>query len=255
MTSRSENPGKPENPGTGPILALDAGGHACSAALWQPGGQPGGQPAGRSRAQSGAVLAQETQEISHGQAAALMPMIERVMHRAGVAYTDLARIAVAVGPGGFTGIRVAIATARGLGLAAKVPVIGISSFQAAANVDVKDRAQRRLFVLIDSRREETYFAELDARLDLIGAPRILMPAEVVALIAPAAPALVLGDGAALIDSTAAGKFPDGIAIRPTRVDAVAVAALAADPDRRFDLPPLPVYLRPPDVSKPKETAR
>lgn len=242
MTSRSENPGKPENPVAGPILALDAGGHACSAALWQSGGQ------------SGAVLAQETEDISHGQAAALMPMIERVMHRAGVAYTDLARIAVAVGPGGFTGIRVAIATARGLGLAANVPVIGISSFQAAANIAAKDRAQHRLFVLIDSRREEPYFAELDARLNLVGSPQILMPAEAVALIAAAAPALVLGDGAALI-STTAGRLPDGITIRPTRVDATAVAALAADPDRRFDLPPLPVYLRPPDVSKPKETAR
>lgn len=242
MTSRSENPGKPENPGAGPILGLDAGGHACSAAVWQ----------------SGAVLAGESDAISHGQAAALMPLIERVMHRAGVAYADLARIAVAVGPGGFTGLRVAIATARGLGLAAKIPVIGISSFQAAAYIDAEDRGQRRLFVLIDSRREEPYFAELDARLSLIGPPQILAPAKAAELVAAAAPALVLGDGAALLDAATigkfpGGKFPGGVTIRPTRVDACAVAALAADPGRRFDLPPLPIYLRPPDVSKPKAT--
>lgn len=243
MTSRSGNPGKPGNPGGGAILAIDAGGHACSAALWR----------------SGVVLARETQAISHGQAAALMPMIERVMHRAGIAYPDLARIAVAVGPGGFTGLRVAIATARGLGLAAKVPVVGISSFQAAASIRATeilaaDRGPRRIFVLIDSRREEPYVAELDAELALIGAPRILLPAEAAAMIAAAAPALVLGDGTALLDAGLVRDFPDDITIRPTAVDAVDVAALAADADRRFDLPPLPVYLRPPDVSKPKATA-
>ena len=238
MTSRSENPGKPENPAAGAILAIDAGGHVCSAALWQ----------------SGAVLAQEIEEISHGQAAALMPLIERVMHRAGVAYADLARIAVAVGPGGFTGLRVAIATARGLGLAAQVPVIGISSFQAAAKIEANEPAQR-LFVLIDSRREEPYVAELDATLNFVGSAQILMLADATALIAGAAPALVLGDGVALLDAVTVAKFPSGITIRPTRVDATAVAALAADPERRFDLPPLPIYLRPPDVSKPKETAQ
>lgn len=229
MTSRSEIPGKRRIPADGPILAIDAGGHACSAALWR----------------TGHILAHETEAISHGQAAALMPMIERVMARAGIGYASLARIAVAVGPGGFTGLRVAIATARGLGLAAGVPVVGISSFQAAARIDGDER--RRRFVLIDSRRDEPYLAELDADLGLIGAPRILGAGDAVALISDAAPAMVLGDGVAALELGFAGD----VVVRPTAVDAIQVAALASAPDGRFDLPPFPVYLRPPDVTKPK----
>lgn len=231
MTSRSGNPGKPEIPGGGPILALDAGGHACSAAIRLRGG----------------VVAQESLPISHGQAAALMPMIERVMRQSGIAYRDLARIAVAVGPGGFTGLRVAIAAARGLGLAAGVPVIGISSFQAAASNRAEDSIGRRVFVLIDSRRDEPYLAELGTDLRPLGAARILSAAEAVALVSAAAPAVVFGDGTGAL----AGHLAGDVLIRPTAVDAAAVAALAAAADGRFDLPPLPVYLRPPDVSKPK----
>ncbi len=231
MTSRSGIPGKSENPGAGPVLALDAGGHACSAALRD----------------NGAVVAQESQAISHGQAAVLMPMIERIMHQSGIAYRGLARIAVAVGPGGFTGLRVAIAAARGLGLAAGVPVVGISSFQAAASNHAEDSIGRRVFVLIDSRRDEPYLAELGTDLHLLGAPRILSAAEAAALISAAAPAVVFGDGTGPL----AGNLAGDVLIRPTAVVAAAVAALAAAADGRFDLPPLPVYLRPPDVSKPK----
>ena len=231
MTSRSENPGKLENQERGPILALDAGGHACSAAVWQ----------------SGEIRAHEAQFISHGQAAALMPMVERVMQRAAIAYQNLARIAVAVGPGGFTGLRVAIATARGLGLAASIPVVGISSFQAAASNRIAEGQRRRIFVLIDSRREEPYLAELNADLAMIGKPRMLSMAEAVALISVASPALVLGDRAAALDGAVIGD----IRVCPTRVDAAAVVALAADPSGRFDLLPLPIYLRPPDVTQPK----
>ena len=176
-----------------------------------------------------------------------MPMVERVMQRAAIAYQNLARIAVAVGPGGFTGLRVAIATARGLGLAASIPVVGISSFQAAASNRLAEGQRRRIFVLIDSRREEPYLAELNADLAMICKPRILSTGEAVALISVASPALVLGDGAAALDGAVIGD----IRVCPTRVDAAAVAMLAADPSGRFDLPPLPIYLRPPDVTQPK----
>lgn len=67
-----------------------------------------------------------------GHAERLLPLITAVMADAGVAYADVTRIAVTVGPGGFTGVRVGIAAARGLALATGAPVVGLSSLAAMA---------------------------------------------------------------------------------------------------------------------------
>ena len=65
------------------------------------------------------------ERMDRGHAEHLLPMIDRLLAEAGVAIADVGRIAVDVGPGSFTGIRIAVATARGLGLALGVPVIGV----------------------------------------------------------------------------------------------------------------------------------
>ena len=194
--------------------------------------------------------------MAHGQAAELLPMIERVMQAGGLDLRQLDKVAVTVGPGGFTGLRIGLATARGLGLAIGCPVIGISSFQAtaAALLAAADapaaRAPGDLLVVLDSRRSEPYLARLAPDLAFRQPPKLLDAAELAAACQAPGLTLACGDGLAGL----AAFLPATLPQRAGGGDAVAVARLAADPGQRFHLPPDPVYLRPPDISQPKAPA-
>ncbi|HEY4165035.1 MAG TPA: tRNA (adenosine(37)-N6)-threonylcarbamoyltransferase complex dimerization subunit type 1 TsaB [Dongiaceae bacterium] len=217
----------------GAILALETGGRACSVAITV----------------GSVILAQETVVTDHGQATLLMPMIERVRSAAGYDYAKLDRIAVAVGPGSFTGLRVGIAAALGLSLATGVPAVGISSFHATAAIRAEERADLRRFVLLDSRRDEPFLAELDAEQRFVRPPVVVSIERLDAILASAGPAILTGDAPIL----SRGGFPRDIRILPAQPNAIRVAALAADPSRRYDLPPEPVYVRPPDVTLAKSS--
>jgi tRNA threonylcarbamoyladenosine biosynthesis protein TsaB len=240
MTSRSDPAGK-ARPGTAhgfaaritrPILAIETGSRSCSVAI---------------RAGERQWPATEHENTDHGHARMLMPMIERAMAKAGCDYADLERIAVSVGPGSFTGIRVGLAAALGLSLASGVPVVGISSFLTVADFDPRERQDRRLFSLLDSRREEPFLVELDLDLRFVGPPSVVTPDALNEILAAARPLILVGDAPAM------GRYATqgGIRLIQTSPSALSVATLAADPERRFDLPPKPVYIRPPDVTMPK----
>ena len=197
--------------------------------------------------------------MSHGHAVELLPMIERVMAAGGVDLRQVERIAATVGPGGFTGLRIGLATARGLGLAIGCPVIGLSSFQVAAAALAGRPAALpgrvlpdRFLVVLDSRRAEPYAALLGGDLAFLRPPALMTLEEIWALIRTEAVSTVIGDGIAALQSGLAGeKSPPALIEAAT--DAAIAAALAADPGHRFDLPPDPVYIRPPDISQPKST--
>jgi tRNA threonylcarbamoyladenosine biosynthesis protein TsaB len=215
-----------------PILAIETGSRSCSAMVFS------GLPE---------TSAFEHENTDHGQATLLMPMIERVMAKARCDYADLTRIAVAVGPGSFTGIRVGLAAALGLSLASGVPVVGISSFLTVADLEPSERQERRLFVLLDSRREEPFLVELDDALGFVAPPAVVTVDALDAFLLLARPLILAGDAPAM------GRYAgqEGIRLIQHAPHALAVARLAADPARRFDLPPKPVYIRPPDVTMPK----
>ena len=217
------------------ILALDAAGDTCSVALGAVG--PDGL----------AILAQEKLEMQHGHAAALVPMIERVMRAAGTAFGSLDALAVGSGPGGVTGLRIALSTARGLGLALGKPVIGISNFQAAAAQLPMAPDGGDILVLIDSRREEPYLARLDADLLYRQPPRFMSMEEIAADIAAAPPAIVTGDGIGLLPHSLA----PGVHRFAAAADAVSILRLAADSAGRYTAKAAPLYLREADVSAPK----
>jgi tRNA threonylcarbamoyladenosine biosynthesis protein TsaB len=217
---------------SGAILAIDTAGHACSVALRC----------------DGRMAASESRPMTHGQAAELMPMVERVMQQAGMDLRHLDKIAVTVGPGGFTGLRIGLATARGLALAIGCPVVGISSFQAAAaNLLGATTPDGDILVALDSRRAEPYVAHLAPDFSFCQTPRLLERAEIADLIAASSLAVICGDGLAAMSDL----IPSGLLQRPGDSDATAVLRLASDPTGRFDLPADPHYLRPPDISQPK----
>jgi tRNA threonylcarbamoyladenosine biosynthesis protein TsaB len=227
---------------TRPVLARDSAGDASGAAILAL--ETGGRGCSVAITAGGAVLAHESVGTDHGHATLLMPMIERVRIAAGCDYAKLDRIAVAVGPGSFTGLRVGIAAALGLALATGVPAIGISSFHATIRPDAKARGHRRLFVLLDSRRDEPFLAELDEALGFVRPPAVVSVDALDAMLASAGPAILTGDAPAL---SRAG-FPRDIQVVPALPGALAVATLAADSSRRYDLPAEPVYVRAPDVT-------
>ena len=79
------------------------------------------------------TLAARCEDMTHGHAESLAPMIADCLREAGMAgLADLQGIAVTRGPGTFTGLRIGLAAARGLGLATGLPVVGVTSFEAVA---------------------------------------------------------------------------------------------------------------------------
>ncbi len=221
------------------LLALDAAGAACSAALWRDGG----------------IVAHRFAAMRRGQSEHLVPMIEEVMTAAETAYDTLDGLAVTIGPGGFTGVRIGLATARGLALALRRPLIGISSFEAvAAAVPTAERSGRMLAVVLDSKRHEVYvqaFAPSDTGdLRPVAPGAAVAPADLDAWL-PAGPVVLAGDAAPAARAAlqAAGREVHA-ATSPGLADAVQVAALAAArplPPPAADMPQ-PLYLRAPDVT-------
>ena len=117
------------------------------------------------------VLGPRHEFMDRGQAEALAPMVQDTMELAGVAFKDLARIAVTTGPGTFTGVRIGLAMARGLGVALNIPITGINSLAAiACNETASDLP---IVVAVDARASEIYFASYDQSGHEMTAPAIV----------------------------------------------------------------------------------
>lgn len=99
----------------------------------------------------GAIVAAAREDMAKGQAERLMPLLEEVLAKAGAHWSDLDAIAVGIGPGNFTGIRIAVSAARGLALALGKPAIGVSTLEAQA-----ETTPRPCLSLQDARRGMSY---------------------------------------------------------------------------------------------------
>ena len=215
------------------ILALDTSMAACSVCVNDTG--------------KSLVIGANQQFMDRGQAEALAPMVQETMKMAGVDFAKLNRIAVTTGPGTFTGVRIGLAMARGLGVALNIPITGINSLAAiAANETAKNLP---IVVAVDARAGEIYFASYDLSGHEVTGPAVvsldearkLMPTHSVAILGTAAELLLqkLGNHPHLRSD--AGDLP--IAANFARLAASIPAS---------DIPPEPLYLRAPDV-KPQAT--
>lgn len=219
------------------ILGIDTSAAACSAALWR----------------DGTVMAAARQAMARGHAEALMPMVERVLASAGLGYRDLAAVAVVAGPGAFTGLRIGLAAARGIALAAGIPAVGVSAFAAiAAGIPAASRAGRAVAIAIDTKRGDVYLQCFDARLEPVAAGRVVAMADIEAAL-PAGPVYVAGDGTPLLRPVLAEAGRDAVFDSdPAPPDAGVVAALgaaqlAAAHGARMPSPE-PIYLRAPEAT-------
>jgi tRNA threonylcarbamoyladenosine biosynthesis protein TsaB len=217
------------------LLAFDCAGRALSAAVGD----------------AGRVRAARREELARGHGERLFGLLGEVLQEAGVGYEDLDALAVTRGPGGFTGVRIGLAAARGLALARGLPILGATTFALAgaalqAVAPAGALAGRGRIAAIDSKRAELFVQELDG----VSQPFAARPEDLDAMVAPG-PLALCGDGAgrAAEALAAAGRdllVPDGAA----RLDARYLPGLLGRPPLPQGPPPQPLYLRPPDVTLP-----
>jgi tRNA threonylcarbamoyladenosine biosynthesis protein TsaB len=209
------------------ILALDTSMAACSVCVYDAG--------------PGRVLGSRHKFMDRGQAEALAPMVQETMALAGVAFKDLARIAVTTGPGTFTGVRIGLAMARGLGVALSIPITGINSLAAIACNETAGNLP--IVVAVDARANEIYFASYDASRHELAAPVIVALTEAHKLM-PTHPVKMLGTAAdLLLDKNDAQHVRSDAGDLPIAENFVKLAASMPI----SSAPPEPLYLRPPDV--------
>jgi len=218
------------------ILALDTSMGACSAAVL------------RSSGGAGRTLFARQEAMARGHAEALMPMVAEVMAEAGLRFAEIDLIAATTGPGSFTGVRIAIAAARGLALVTHAKLFGTDSLTVMAKEAVaRGAAEPGPFaVAVDARRGMLYFGLYDEAGKKRDGPLLIGPDEAINLL-PSGLRVAAGSGAILL-AEAGGRrgHPLQAKLAELQPSAEALAEIAFASGET--VPTLrPLYLRPPDA--------
>lgn len=218
------------------VLAIDTALAACSAAVFDTA----------SSSVIGGVVANESVPMVRGHAEALMPLIARVMHTAGMSFPDLDRIVVTTGPGSFTGMRVGIAAARGFGVATKIPVIGVSTLSSYAAPYLGADDTSPVIAAIDARHGHVYLQVFAPGGRTLIAPRLAPLSEAVRAASQSA-SCITGSAAAAVAEALPHTAPTPVTVDARDAPDIAwVAQIGAIvPDGQA--PPKPQYLRAPDA--------
>ncbi|SFP77657.1 MULTISPECIES: tRNA (adenosine(37)-N6)-threonylcarbamoyltransferase complex dimerization subunit type 1 TsaB [Actinomadura] len=215
------------------VLAFDTATAAITVALyeWTPG--EGAVPRG---------LAEDVDPRRHTEL--LIPSIAGVMAEAGAASGDLSAIAVGVGPGPYTGLRVGLVTARAMGEALSIPVHGVCTLDVIAWATGRDEP---FAVATDARRKEVYWARYHSARARATGPAVGPPSDVLDGAPHGLP--VVGEGAALYPDVLGGSGHEPLLPTAGALAELAIARLAGLKVPPL-LPPEPLYLRRPDAKEP-----
>ncbi|MEZ2130910.1 MULTISPECIES: tRNA (adenosine(37)-N6)-threonylcarbamoyltransferase complex dimerization subunit type 1 TsaB [unclassified Sinorhizobium] len=205
------------------VLALDTAGVDCAAAVYD--------------SDSDSVLGEVTETIGKGHAEHLMAVVDGALAKAGVALNAVGRIAVTVGPGSFTGIRVGVAAARGFALSLSVPAVGVTTLQVLAAAAQRQKPQIPVLAAMDAKRGEIYLQSFDSNGHARDEPRAVSIDDARA-IGAAFDGTITGSAATLLRDPAddhTDRFPIAVVAR--------LGAIAHLDGTR----PKPLYLRGPDA--------
>ncbi len=220
------------------ILAIDTALEACSAALLDTG--------------EAAIIASQSRAMTRGHAEAIIPLIGEVIGETGLDFADLDRIAVTTGPGSFTGLRVGIAAARAIALAAGKPAVGLTTLAALAAPYIAENDELPVAAAVDARHRHVYLQIFGPAGRTLSPPRIVSVADAARASAMRNMRLV-GSGAAMLAEAWPSADPP-IAVDERRAPDIGwVARLGAAANDRLS-PPKPLYLRAPDA-QPQDAAR
>ena len=221
------------------ILAIDTALGACSACVLDEGeAQP---------------LAHESLAMERGHAEALMPLIERVMDRVEGGFSSLDRVAVTVGPGSYTGLRVGVSAARAIAFAAEIPAVGVTTVAAVAAPLVGREGGRVIAAALDARHGQVWFQALSSEGRQLVSLRQVGYRDAARAIG-SGPVSLAGSGALAVANAAWAIGLDAVVVDDARapdVTWIARLGLIADPDAA---PPRPLYLKAPETT-PQDRAR
>ena len=210
------------------VLAIDTALAACSGAVLDTA--------------YGGIVARESLAMTRGHAEALMPLLRRLMDAAGLTFPDIDRIAVTTGPGSFTGLRVGIAAARGIALAAERPAVGVSTLSAYAAPHMAADDKLPVIAAIDARHDHVF-------LQVFGpGGRTFTPARLASLqeavrAAQEAPCCIVGSAAQAVAAALSGDaYASSLVDARAAPDIDWVARLGAVV-AESGAPPRPQYLR------------
>ncbi len=163
-----------------------------------------------------------TGKVTHSRR--LLSAIDWIMQESGVAWPEMRGIAVSLGPGSFTGLRIGMATAKGLAAAAEKVLLGVSTLDSLA---AKCVTNRLICSLLDARKKEVYAAfyrcNNDGLSDRIGDPVVLTPASLAAGINE--PVLLVGDGARVYGDVLQAILQEKCMIAPAALHEPSAASL------------------------------
>lgn len=217
------------------ILAIDTAHGVCSVAI----------------SDGGVVVAAKTDLEPSKQAERLLPTVNQLLLENNLSYAVLGAIAADIGPGSFTGVRIGLAAARGIALATKLPLIGVSSLEALAYQAKLENDYENLLVVLDARRGQVYAQNFYKNHH--SEPQMLEYADVPHKFNHPHYLTIIGDGASLVEPhIQASAINYSVVEGFTIPDASAVALAAFDKFRHgnFSENPAPLYIRPPDAKLP-----
>ncbi|KQT84407.1 tRNA (adenosine(37)-N6)-threonylcarbamoyltransferase complex dimerization subunit type 1 TsaB [Methylobacterium sp. Leaf466] len=219
------------------ILAIDTALESCSACI--------------ATEESDALLAVESMVLVRGHAEALLPLIERVVARCVGGFESLDRVAVTVGPGSYTGLRVGLSAARAIGLATGIPVVGVTTLSALLAPVLATHGEGLIAAAIDARHGSIYLQAMNPADGIIVPPSLVPLDEAAAMIGTRA--TLVGSGAPMLAAAMSARGVETTIAGTASPDIAWVASLGflADPEQAL---PRPLYLRGPDAT-PQDHAR
>ncbi|TWD55610.1 tRNA threonylcarbamoyladenosine biosynthesis protein TsaB [Agrobacterium vitis] len=211
------------------VLAIDTAGAACATAIYD--------------SNQDRILAEVTEVIGKGHAEKLMAMVDDVLAKAGKTLPDLHRIAVTIGPGSFTGIRVGLAAVRGLALALGIDCVGISTLSVLASAyrDEKGGRNGEVLAAMDAKRDEVYVQTFGAGGEPMDAPALVSVDDFRQMVAGVGG--VAGSARHLLPQGHQDLLPEEGAMDRFPIEHVARLGAVAEVSGK----PKPLYLRGPDA--------
>lgn len=216
------------------LLAVDTALGACSCAV----------------VDDARVLAHRFEVMERGHAERLAPMADEAMRESGLAFADLQRLAVTTGPGTFTGQRVGLAFARGLRVALKIPLTGITTLEAMATAAIAQTGAEYAVAIHDAKRNEVYF-ELQRDDETLIPATIAIFEDALAAISNMTRKAKLAFAGTAAEVAAAGYEGEALLTPIRQPDALWVARIALTREATNEAPK-PLYLRPPDAKLPAQ---
>ncbi|MGO4408137.1 tRNA (adenosine(37)-N6)-threonylcarbamoyltransferase complex dimerization subunit type 1 TsaB [Bosea sp. RAF48] len=221
------------------ILAIDTALGACSACVLEAGET---EP-----------LAHEQLAMDRGHAEALMPLVERVMKAVDGGFSSLGRVAVTVGPGSYTGLRVGVSAARAIAFAAGIPAVGVTTVAACAAPLIGRESGRVIAAALDAKHGQVWFQALTSEGKPLVSLRQVSYRDAARAIG-AGPVSLVGSSALAVANEAWAIGLDAVVVDDTKAPDIAWVArlgLIADPETA---PPRPLYLKAPETT-PQDKAR